>query len=146
MLICDEPVSALDVSVQAQILNLLWDLRCELGLTYVFISHNLAVIDYIADRIAVMARGRIVEMAPREALFRAPVHSYTRTLLTAVPYADLDRPLDFKLLRRGDASDPKTWAPAFRTTANGPPLRYIELGEGHFVLANPNANMKELRT
>ena len=102
MLICDEPVSALDVSVQAQVLNLLWDLRHELGLTYLFISHNLAVIDYVADRIAVMARGRIVELAPREALFKRATHPYTKALLSAVPYADLDRPLDIAKLSAGE--------------------------------------------
>ncbi len=78
LLICDEPVSALDVSIQAQILNLLKDLKEKLGLTYLFVSHNLAVVDYIADRIAVMCAGRLVELAPRELLFRRPIHPYTR--------------------------------------------------------------------
>jgi peptide/nickel transport system ATP-binding protein len=144
MLICDEPVSALDVSVQAQILNLLWDLRKEMGLTYVFISHNLAVVDYIADRIAVMARGRIVEIAPREMLFRKPVHPYTRTLLKAVPYPDLDRKLDLKLLSSGDASDPSNWAPKFRDYDGQSRLSYLSLGDDHFVLANENADAREL--
>jgi oligopeptide/dipeptide ABC transporter ATP-binding protein len=84
LVVCDEPVSALDVSIQAQVLNLLKDLQTELGLTYLFISHNLAVIDYVADRIAVMYAGRIVEMAPKRQLFERPRHPYTETLLAAV--------------------------------------------------------------
>ena len=78
IVICDEPVSALDVSIQAQILNLLKDLQAKLGLTYIFISHNLAVVEYIADRIMVMCAGRLVEMAPADRLFQNPVHPYTR--------------------------------------------------------------------
>ena len=85
LLVCDEPVSALDVSVQAQVLNLLKQLQQELGLTYIFISHNLAVIRYIADRIGVMFKGQLVEMATREELFENPIHPYTKALLDVSP-------------------------------------------------------------
>ncbi len=88
IIIADEPVSALDVSVQAQILNLLKDLQDEFNLTYIFISHDMGVIRFISDRIAVMYRGRIVEIASNQELFENPQHPYTRTLLDAVPRLD----------------------------------------------------------
>jgi peptide/nickel transport system ATP-binding protein len=90
ILVCDEPTSALDVSVQAQILNLLIELRKDLGLTYLFISHNLAVVEHLVDRVAVMYRGKIVEQNTRELLFHQPQHPYTQALLASVLTPDPD--------------------------------------------------------
>jgi oligopeptide transport system ATP-binding protein len=87
-IVCDEPISALDVSIQAQIVNLLKELQEEKGLTYLFIAHDLSMVKYISDRIAVMRRGKIVEAGPAEEVYRHPLHPYTRSLISAIPLPD----------------------------------------------------------
>ena len=104
-IVCDEAVSALDVSIQAQILNLLEDLQDELGLTYLFIAHDLSVVSQVSDRVAVMYLGRIVETAPSETLFHSPRHPYTEALLSAIPSADPDARMR-PLLLTGELPDP----------------------------------------
>jgi peptide/nickel transport system ATP-binding protein len=131
LLICDEPVSALDVSVQAQIVNLLKRFQSELGLTLIFISHNMAVVKYIAERIAVMRKGRIVEIAPCEALFADPVHPYTQKLLTAVPQANLDHPLDFAIQSDETGDETADWDEAFLDDGT---LKLTAVGNEHYVL------------
>ncbi len=145
LIICDEPVSALDVSVQAQVLNLLKDLQEDMGLTYLFISHNLSVIDYMADRVAVMWAGKIVELAPRDVIMNDPIHPYTKSLMNAVPFPDLDRPLDFVAAGEASSTASKTWANAFRDEDAPGSLVSLDLGNDHFVLARDTADITELR-
>lgn len=104
-IVCDEPVSALDVSIQAQILNLLKELQEKLDLTYIFITHNLSVVYYFADDIAVMYLGKLVEKAPAEELFEHPMHPYTKALLSAIPSIDIDNQTD-RIILKGEISSP----------------------------------------
>lgn len=126
LVIADEPISALDVSIRAQVLNLLSDLQRDKGLTYLFIAHDLAVVRFITDRIAVIHKGRIVELAETEKLFENPLHPYTRALLSAIPLPDprVERNKEIEI-----------YDPSCHDYAKNPPY-WAEIEEGHFVLAN----------
>jgi len=140
LIIADEPVSALDVSIQAQILNLLMDLRDQLGLTYLFVSHDLRIVKHISDRIAVMYMGKIVEMAQGEDLFRRPLHPYTQLLLKAIPKLDPARRREEMFakeeprilpLERGCLFQPRCPHSKEKCQTEEPVL--LDAGENHFV-------------
>ena len=113
-LVCDEPVSALDVSIQAQILNLLMDLQDNKGLSYMFITHDLAVVKHISDQIMVMYMGQVIELATSDELFKSPLHPYTRALLNAIPTIDLSRRNREKVTLKGEVTSPINPEPGCR--------------------------------
>jgi oligopeptide transport system ATP-binding protein len=143
LIIADEPVSALDVSIQAQIINLLEDLQDEYGLTYIFVAHDLSVVRHVADRIAVMYLGKIVEIGPAEAVYNTPIHPYTAALLSAVPIPDPRANAARKqIVLEGDVPSPADPPPACRfhtrcprateiCSTEEPPL--IDHGGGHYA-------------
>lgn len=133
LIIADEPISALDVSIQAQVINLLNELRESLGLTILFIAHNLSVVKYFSDRIAVMYYGKIVELATTEDLFKFPLHPYTRSLLSAIPYPD---PKFEKSRKR------VTYSPILEHDYTFDKPKMHEISEGHFVYCNEAERQK----
>jgi len=133
-IIGDEPISALDVSIRAQVLNLLKKLQQERGLTYLFISHDLSIVRFISDRVAVMSKGQFVELAPAEALFQRPLHPYTKSLLSAIPMPDPRREKDKKFF---------VYDPAIHDYSQDKPI-WDEIFPGHFVLGN-EAELKKYR-
>jgi oligopeptide transport system ATP-binding protein len=141
LIVCDEPVSALDVSIQAQIINLLERLQSQLGLSYLFIAHNLHVVSYISDTIAVMYLGHIMEYGPAEALYDNPVHPYTLALFSAVPSADPDDRREHEALQ-GDVPSPIDPPPGCKFQGRCPlvedgcrkgEIQFYEVGNGHTV-------------
>ena len=118
-IVCDEPVSALDVSIQAQILNLMEDIQDQEGLTYIFITHDLSVVNHFADDIAVMYMGRMVEKAPAEELFENPLHPYTQALLSAIPVPDIHIEMN-RIVLKGEVTSPIEPKPICRFAARCP--------------------------
>ena len=150
-IVCDEPVSALDVSIQAQILNLLQELKEQMGLTFIFITHDLSVVNHFADEIAVMYLGQLIEKAPTEELFDHPVHPYTRALLSAIPIPEVGIERPERILLRGEISSPIDPPDECRFAKrcnyvcdqchkSCPQL--VEISEGHFVSCHLWENFK----
>lgn len=140
-IVCDEPVSALDVSIQAQILNLLMDLQDDLGLTYMFITHDLSVVKHISNEIMVMYMGKCVERAPKAELFSNPAHPYTKALLSAIPEPSLKRRTEIQVLK-GEVTSPVDPKPGCRFAHRCPYASpqcfeqeqdFTQVGEKHFV-------------